>query len=200
MDSGAPDNVHLTASECNGQTCSRSWAPPATTRRAVFPLAARSRETSCPTNGFLHGPPTAHGSSSAISRSRLAEEVLYLDRPDAVTGGNVGLQLPVALAVAALLGFESFEVNIPNEALKGRYAFRQAFEKGHYLVLRIKDNSAVVEKPNIHLEPQEMLKTVAQSGRPVSVEWKDDGSLAVRLGHCEVQGRGCEPDALWTPA
>jgi hypothetical protein len=73
---------------------------------------------------------------------------------------------------------ESFEVNIPNGVLKGRYAFRQAFEKGHYLVLRMKDNSALVEKPDIHLKPQEFLKTVSQSGRPLSVEWKDDGSLA----------------------
>jgi hypothetical protein len=73
---------------------------------------------------------------------------------------------------------ESFEVNIPNGDLKGRYAFRQAFDKGHYLVLRMMDNSALVEKPDIHLKPQEFLKTVSQSGRPVSVEWKDDGSLA----------------------
>jgi hypothetical protein len=73
---------------------------------------------------------------------------------------------------------ESFEVNIPNGVLKGRYAFRQAFEKGQYLVLRMKDNSALVEKPDIHLKPQEFLKTVSQSGRPLSVEWKDDGSLA----------------------
>ena len=73
---------------------------------------------------------------------------------------------------------ESFEVNFPNGALKGRYAFRQAFEKGQYLVLRMKDNSALVEKPDIHLKPQEFLKTVGQSGRPVSVEWKNDGSLA----------------------
>jgi hypothetical protein len=73
---------------------------------------------------------------------------------------------------------ESFEVNIPNGALKGRYAFRQAFEKGHYLVLRMKDNSALVGKPDIHLKPEEFLKTISQSGRPVSVEWKDDGSLA----------------------
>jgi hypothetical protein len=49
---------------------------------------------------------------------------------------------------------ESFEVNIPNGVLKGRYAFRQAFEKGHYLVLRMKDNSALVEKPDIHLKPE----------------------------------------------
>jgi hypothetical protein len=69
---------------------------------------------------------------------------------------------------------ESFEVNIPNGALKGRYAFRQAFEKGRYLVTRMKDNSASVEKPDIHLKPQEFLTTISQSGRPVSVEWKDD--------------------------
>jgi hypothetical protein len=42
----------------------------------------------------------------------------------------------------------------------------------------MKDNSALVEKPDIHLKPQEFLKTISQSGRPVSVEWKDDGSLA----------------------
>jgi hypothetical protein len=73
---------------------------------------------------------------------------------------------------------ESFEVNIPNGALKGRYAFRQAFEKGQYLVLRMKDNSALVEKPDIHLKPQEFLKSIGQSSRPVSVEWKDDGALS----------------------
>ena len=73
---------------------------------------------------------------------------------------------------------QSFEVNIPNGALKGRYAFRQAFEKGQYLVLRMKDNSTLVEKPDIHLKPQEFLNTISRSGRPVSVEWKDDGSLA----------------------
>jgi hypothetical protein len=73
---------------------------------------------------------------------------------------------------------ESFEVNIPNGVLKGRYAFRQAFEKGQYLVLRMKDTSALVEKPDIHLKPEEFLNTISQSGRPVSVEWKDDGSLA----------------------
>jgi hypothetical protein len=73
---------------------------------------------------------------------------------------------------------ESFDVNIPNGVLKGRYAFRQAFEREQYLVTRMKDNSALVEKPDIHLKPQEFLKTVSQSGRPVSVEWKDDGSLA----------------------
>ena len=72
----------------------------------------------------------------------------------------------------------SFEVNIPNGVLRGRYAFRQAFEKNRYLIIRLKDNSALVEKPDIHLKPQEFLKTIAQSGRPVSVEWKDDGSLA----------------------
>ena len=73
---------------------------------------------------------------------------------------------------------DSFEVIIPNGALKGRYAFRQAFEKGQHLVLRMKDNSALVEKPNIHLKPPEFLKPLADSTRPVSVEWKDDGSLA----------------------
>jgi hypothetical protein len=73
---------------------------------------------------------------------------------------------------------ESFEVNIANGVLKGRYAFRQAFEKNRYLVVRLKDNSALVKKPDIHLKPEEFLKTISQSGRPVSVEWKDDGSLA----------------------
>jgi hypothetical protein len=66
---------------------------------------------------------------------------------------------------------ESFEVNIANGVLKGRYAFRQAFEKNRYLVVRLKDNSVLVAK-------EEFLKTVSQSDRPVSVEWKDDGSLA----------------------
>ena len=73
---------------------------------------------------------------------------------------------------------ESFEVNIPNGVMKGRYAFRQAFEKGQYLVTRMKDTAVLVEKPDIHMKPQEFLKTISQSGRPVSVEWKDDGSLA----------------------
>jgi hypothetical protein len=73
---------------------------------------------------------------------------------------------------------ESFEVNIANGVLKGRYAFRQAFEKNGYLVVRLKDNSVLVEKPDIHLKPPEFLKTIRQSDHPVSVEWKDDGSLA----------------------
>jgi hypothetical protein len=73
---------------------------------------------------------------------------------------------------------ESFEINIPNGVLKGRYAFRQAFERGQYLVLRMRDTSVLVEKPDIHLKPPEFLRTVSQSGRPVSLEWKDDGSLA----------------------
>jgi len=73
---------------------------------------------------------------------------------------------------------EAFEVDIPNGALKGRYAFRQAFEENHYLVVRLKDNSVLVAKPDIHLKPPELLKTLSQSDRPVSVEWKDDGSLA----------------------
>jgi hypothetical protein len=73
---------------------------------------------------------------------------------------------------------ESFEVNIANGVLKGRYAFRQAFEKNRYLVVRLKDNSVLVAKPDIHLKPPEFLKTIRQSDRPVSVEWKDDGSLA----------------------
>jgi hypothetical protein len=73
---------------------------------------------------------------------------------------------------------ESFEVNIPNGVLKGRYAFRQAFEENRYLVVRLKDNSILVAKPDINLKPPDFLKTVRQSDRPVSVEWKDDGSLA----------------------
>jgi hypothetical protein len=73
---------------------------------------------------------------------------------------------------------ESFEVNIANGAFNGRYAFRQAFEKNRYLVVRMKDESVLVAKPDIHLKPSEFLKTIRQSGRPVSVEWKDDGSLA----------------------
>jgi hypothetical protein len=73
---------------------------------------------------------------------------------------------------------ESFEVNIPNGLLKGRYAFQQAFEKDRYLIVRLKDNSVLVAKPDIHLKPPEFLKTLSDSTRPVSVEWKDDGSLA----------------------
>jgi len=72
---------------------------------------------------------------------------------------------------------ESFEVNIPNGALKGRYAFRQTFENNQYLVVRMKDQSVIVAKPDIHLKPPEFLVTLRQSGRPVTVEWKDDGSL-----------------------
>jgi hypothetical protein len=73
---------------------------------------------------------------------------------------------------------ESFEVNIANGVLKGRYAFRQAFEENRYLVVRLKDNSVLVAKPDIHLKPPEFLKTLRQSDSPVSVEWKVDGSLA----------------------
>jgi len=72
----------------------------------------------------------------------------------------------------------SFEVNIANGVLEGRYAFRQAFEEDRYLVVRLKDNSVPVAKPDIHLKPPEFLKTLSDSARPVSVEWKDDGSLA----------------------
>ncbi len=72
----------------------------------------------------------------------------------------------------------SFEVNIPSGLLKGRYAFREAFEENHYLVVRLKDNSVLVAKPDIHLKPPEFLETLRQSDQPVSVEWKDDGSLA----------------------
>jgi hypothetical protein len=39
---------------------------------------------------------------------------------------------------------ESFEVNIANGALKGRYAFRQAFEENRYLVVHMKDESVLV--------------------------------------------------------
>jgi len=73
---------------------------------------------------------------------------------------------------------ESFEVNIPDGVLKGRYAFRQAFEKNRYLVVHLKDNSVLVAKPDIHLKPPEFLKTLSDSTRPVSVEWKDDGALS----------------------
>jgi hypothetical protein len=73
---------------------------------------------------------------------------------------------------------KSFEVNVPNGALNGRYAFRQAFEENRYVVVRMKDESALVAKPDIHLKSPDFLKTLRESGRPVSVEWKDDGSLA----------------------
>jgi hypothetical protein len=73
---------------------------------------------------------------------------------------------------------ESFEVNIPNGALKGRYAFRQAFANNQYLVVRMKDQSVIVAKPDIHLKPPEFLETLRQSDRPIIAEWKDDGSLA----------------------
>jgi hypothetical protein len=73
---------------------------------------------------------------------------------------------------------QSFEANIPNGVLKRRYAFRQAFEENRYLVIRLKDDSVLVAKPDIHLKPPEFLKTIRQSDRPVSVEWKDDGALS----------------------
>jgi hypothetical protein len=73
---------------------------------------------------------------------------------------------------------ESFEVNIANGVLKGRYAFRQAFKENRYLVVRLKDDSVLVAKPDIHLKPPEFLKSIRQSDRPVSVEWKDDGALS----------------------
>jgi len=73
---------------------------------------------------------------------------------------------------------ESFEVNIANGLFKGRYAFRRAFEKNRYLVVRMKDESVLVAKPDVHLKPPEFLKTLRQSDRPVTVEWKDDGSLS----------------------
>jgi len=65
-----------------------------------------------------------------------------------------------------------------SQSLKGRYAFRQAFEGGQYLVTRMEDSSALVEKRDIHLKNEEFLNTVSQSDRPISVEWRDDGSLA----------------------
>jgi hypothetical protein len=67
----------------------------------------------------------------------------------------------------------AFEVNIPNGVLKGRYAFRQAFEKNRYLVVRMKDESVLVAKPDIHLKPKEFLATIR--GMPTTVEWKADG-------------------------
>jgi hypothetical protein len=78
---------------------------------------------------------------------------------------------------------QTFEVNIANGVLKGRYAFRQAFEKNRYLVVRLKDNSVLVARPDIHLQPSEFFKTLPDSTRPVSVEWKDDGSLANVASH-----------------
>ena len=90
---------------------------------------------------------------------------------------------------------ESFEVNIANGLFKGRYAFRQAFEKNRYLVVRLKDNSVLVAKPDIHLKPPEFLKTIRQSDRPVSVEWKDDGSHAnVAIHHLRAVYRSHWPE------
>ena len=90
---------------------------------------------------------------------------------------------------------ESFEVNIANGVLKGRYAFRQAFEKNRYLIVRLKDNSVLVAKPDIHLKPPEFLKTLSDSTRPVSVEWKDDGSLAnVAINNLRAVYRSHRPE------
>jgi hypothetical protein len=90
---------------------------------------------------------------------------------------------------------ESFEVNIANGVLKGRYAFRQAFEENRYLVVRLKDNSVLVAKPDIHLKPPEFLNTIRQSDRPVSVEWKEDGSLAnVAIHNLRAVYRSHRPD------
>ena len=90
---------------------------------------------------------------------------------------------------------KSFEVNIPNSVLKGRYAFRQAFEKNRYLIVRLKDNSVLVAKPDIHLKPPEFLKTLSDSTRPVSVEWKDDGSLAnVAINNLRAVYRSHRPE------
>jgi hypothetical protein len=90
---------------------------------------------------------------------------------------------------------ESFEVNIPNGVLKGRYALRQAFDKTRYLVVRLKDESVLVAKPDIHLKPPEFLKTIRQSDRPVSVEWKDDGSHAnVAIHHLRAVYRSHWPE------
>jgi hypothetical protein len=89
----------------------------------------------------------------------------------------------------------SFEVNIPNGALKGRYSFRQAFENNQYLVVRMKDESVIVVKPDIHLKPPEFLQTLSQSGRPVTVEWKDDGSLAnMAIYDCRAVYRSHRPE------
>jgi len=89
--------------------------------------------------------------------------------------------------------------------LKGRYAFRQAFDKGQYLVPRMKDNSALVEKPDIHLKPQEFLHAIINDprGLPYSeravVKYKDavdewfkvkvDDTLDVKVMRC-VEGTG----------
>jgi ATP-dependent DNA ligase len=42
----------------------------------------------------------------------------------------------------------------------------------------MKDESVLVVKPDIRLKPPEFLNALRQSDRPVSVEWKADGSLA----------------------
>jgi hypothetical protein len=68
---------------------------------------------------------------------------------------------------------------VPNGPLKGRYAFRQVFENGQYLIVRQQDNSVRIDKPDIHLKPEEFLKGVAVKDN--SVEWKADGSLANAL-------------------
>lgn len=68
----------------------------------------------------------------------------------------------------------AFEVNIPNGPNIGRYAFRKTFEENEYLVVRMKDRSVLVAKPDIHLKPKEFLSSLTA---PVIVEHKLDGSL-----------------------
>ncbi|MGA2606115.1 MAG: hypothetical protein ABSH01_01505 [Terriglobia bacterium] len=60
-------------------------------------------------------------------------------------------------------------MNIANGVLKGRCAFRQAFEKNRHLVVRLKDDSVLAEKPDIHLKAPEFLKTLSDSTRLGSV-------------------------------
>jgi hypothetical protein len=55
------------------------------------------------TNGFLLGLPTGRDSSSATSRSRLAKEVVSLDRPDAVIDGLGKSAIDTALVVLMVL-------------------------------------------------------------------------------------------------
>jgi len=81
----------------------------------------------------------------------------------------------VAAGVAP--GTKNFEVNIPNGDFKGRYAFRQTFEDGHFLVIRMKDNSVVLPKPGIHLKPESFLQQLKPEAGRWIVEQKMDGSL-----------------------
>ena len=75
-------------------------------------------------------------------------------------------------------GTRNFEVNIPNGDFKGRYAFRQTFEDGNFLVIRMKDNSVVLPKPDIHLKPEAFLHQVKQEPGQWIVEQKMDGGLS----------------------